>query len=369
MRIGVPKEIKPQEHRVGLTPDNVRELVEAGHQLLIESSAGIGSGFTNKDYQQAGAMICDNPSDIFADAELIVKVKEPLAIERAQLHSEQMLFTYLHLAADRTLCEELLASGCTCISYETVTNAAGQLPLLLPMSEIAGRLSVQAGANALEKSHSGRGVLLSGVAGVPAAKIIILGAGIVGSNAAYIAFGMGAQVLVMDKDVPRLRALDSLYHGRIQTRYANTDTLKKALNDADLVICGALIPGAKAPKLIPRSYLAQMQDGAVIVDVAIDQGGCCESSTPTTHQNPTYLVDGIVHYCVANMPAAVARTSTLALNQVTQPYIMQLANHGLDALKSNRELQTGLNIFCGQLTHPAVAESLGLTYTPYVQLR
>ncbi|MFM2486112.1 alanine dehydrogenase [Celerinatantimonas yamalensis] len=362
MRIGVPKETKHQEDRVGLTPQSVGQLVQSGHHLLVEHDAGKASGFTDQNYQQVGALICYDVEEIFSDAQLIIKIKEPQATERAQLHSDQILFTYLHLAADRTQTEELLACGVTCIAYETVTDSQQRLPLLQPMSEIAGRLSIQAGAMSLERLHSGRGVLLSGIAGVPAAKVVIVGGGVVGSNAAMIALGMGAQVYVLDKDIHRLRQLEQHYHGRVQTAYADPHTLKQVLSDADLVIGAVLNPGAKAPKVITRELVGLMQPGAAIVDVAIDQGGCCETSVPTTHQNPTYLMDGIVHYCVTNMPAAVSRTATLALNQASLPYIQQIADLGLAALRNNPGLKDGLNIHQGRITDLRVAESLNIDY-------
>lgn len=368
MRIGVPKEIKEQEHRVGLTPSGARHLVQRGHHVLIEQHAGLGSGFSDEAYLQAGAIICEHTGDLFADSQLIVKVKEPLAIERARLHEEQILFTYLHLAADARQTQELMRSQCTCFAYETITNAQHQLPLLIPMSEIAGRLSAQAGARALEKTHSGRGILMSGIAGVSCAHVVIIGAGIAGANAAYIALGMGARVTLMDRNVERLRYLEQHYQGKLQTLYANNDTIRQILPQTDVLICAALQPGAKAPQLINRKQLALMRQGSVIVDIAIDQGGCCESSVATTHQNPTYLVDGIVHYCVANMPAAVAHTSTLALTQVTLPYIQQLAEKPLNKIKMDPELLSGLNVYQGHITQLQVANSLNLSYHDPEQL-
>ena len=367
MKVGVPRETKNHEYRVGLTPASVRELVAHGHEVFVESGAGHGIGASDNDYERAGAKVTLSADEVFAEATLIIKVKEPLAEERARLKPHPVLFTYLHLAPDPGQAEELLASGATAIAYETVTAPGGGLPLLAPMSEVAGRMSIQAGAAALEKSHGGRGVLLGGVPGVEPGRVVILGGGTVGNNAAHTAVGIGADVTILDKSLPVLRHLDEVYGGRVKTLYATRDAIERQVLQADLVIGAVLIPGATAPKLVTRTMLAAMKPGAVIVDVAIDQGGCFETSRPTTHADPTYLVDGIVHYCVSNMPGAVARTATYALNAATLPYVLAIADKGWkEALKDDAGLRAGLNVCAGNVTHPQVAEALGKKYLPAI---
>jgi alanine dehydrogenase len=362
MRVGVPREIKVHEYRVGLTPTSVRELVARGHRVLVERGAGAGIGASDSAYEKAGATIVD---DAYADAELIVKVKEPQPQERARLRADQVLFTYLHLAPDPQQARELVASGATCIAYETVTDARGGLPLLAPMSEVAGRMAIQVGAGCLEKERGGMGTLLAGVPGVPAAKIVILGAGVVGANAARIAVGMGARVFALDRSVDALRRIESEFGARVVTVYSTRDAVEQHVASADLVIGAVLVPGAAAPRLVPRTLLARMKPGAAMVDVSIDQGGCFETSRPTTHANPTYVVDGVVHYCVANMPGAVPRTSTYALCNATLPFVLALADAGWErALSADSHLRNGLNLARGKVTHPAVAQALGLEYTP-----
>ena len=365
MLVGTPKEIKNHEYRVGLTPASVRELTDHGHSVLVEKSAGVGIGATDDNYRAAGATIVASARELFAQAEMIVKVKEPLATERAMLRADQLLFTYLHLAPDPEQTRDLLASGATCIAYETVTAADGSLPLLAPMSEVAGRMSIQAGAHCLEKAAGGRGVLLCGVPGVEPGKVVILGGGIVGSNAALVAAGMGADVTVLDRSPAVLRRLAAQFGTRVKTLHANRDSVEAALRDADLVVGAVLVAGAAAPKLVTRAMLSTMKPGAVIVDVAIDQGGCCETSKATTHDQPTYVVDNVVHYCVANMPGAVARTSTYALNAATLPFALALAEKGWRAaLRDDEHLRQGLNVCAGKLTYAHVAEALGLPYMP-----
>jgi alanine dehydrogenase len=365
MHIGVPKEIKVHEYRVGLTPSSVRELVAHGHAVQVQTGAGAGIGAVDDDYRRAGATIAADAAEVFAQAEMIVKVKEPQAVERKLLRAGQLLFTYLHLAPDPEQTRDLLDSGAICIAYETVTAVGGGLPLLAPMSEVAGRLAIQAGAHCLEKSAGGMGVLLGGVAGVAPARIVILGGGVVGSNAAQIAVGTGAQVVVIDKSLDVLRRLDALFNGRVMTVFSNRDNVEREVAAADLVVSGVLIPGAAAPKLVTRELLGKMKPGSVIVDVAIDQGGSCETSRPTTHAEPTYVVDGVVHYMVANIPGAVPRTSTYALNNATLPFALQLADKGWrQALADNPHLQAGLNVAAGKLTYEAVAKALELPYTP-----
>ena len=364
MLIGVPKEIKVHEYRVGMTPSSVREAVVHGHAVIVETRAGAGIGASDDDYRNAGAQVADTAAEVFARADLIVKVKEPQAAERKMLRANQVLFTYLHLAADRAQAQDLLASGAVCIAYETVTSPTGGLPLLAPMSEVAGRLAIQAGAHCLEKSAGGMGMLLGGVPGVAPARIVILGAGVVGTNAAQMAVGTGAQVVVIDKSIDALRRIDALFNGRALTVYSNRDNIEREVRRADLVISGVLIPGAAAPKLITKDMLAKMKPGSVIVDVAIDQGGSTETSRPTTHADPTYVIDGIVHYMVANMPGAVPRTSTYALNNATLPFMLALADKGWrDAVRNDPHLKHGLNIVDGRITHQAVADALGLDYT------
>jgi len=360
MLIGVPKEIKNHEYRVGLTPASVRELLHHGHSVQVQSGAGAGIGASDADYRAAGATIAAEAAEVYAQAEMIVKVKEPQAVERAMLRPGQVLFTYLHLAPDPEQCRDLVAGGAVCIAYETVTDRSGGLPLLAPMSEVAGRLAVQAGAYCLERAHGGMGVLLGGVAGVPPARILILGAGVVGSNAAQIAVGTGAQVVVMDRSVDALRRIDRLLGARAMTVFSNRDNVEREVLAADLVIGGVLIPGAAAPKLITRAMLPKMKPGSVIVDVAIDQGGCVETARPTTHAEPTYVVDNVVHYCVANMPGGVPRTSTYALNNATLPFVLALADKGWkQALRDDPHLLAGLNVCAGRVTCAEVAEALG----------
>jgi alanine dehydrogenase len=363
MLIGVPKEIKNHEYRVGLTPSSVRELTSAGHSVLVQTQAGSGIGAADSDYERVGARIAPDAASVFAQAEMIVKVKEPQAVERAMLRQGQVLFTYLHLAPDPEQCAELIKSGAICIAYETVTQPGGGLPLLAPMSEVAGRMSIQAGAHALEKAHGGLGVLLGGVAGVPPAKIVILGAGVVGTNAAQMAVGTGAQVVVIDRSTEVLRRIDRQFNGRVMTVYSNRDNVEREVLSADLVIGGVLIPGAAAPKLVTREMVGKMKKGSVIVDVAIDQGGCCETARATTHAEPTYVVDGVVHYCVANMPGGVPRTSTYALNNATLPFTLALANHGWKgALKADAHLRAGLNVADGKVTYKEVADVLNYPF-------
>ena len=361
MKIGCPTEIKPQEFRVGVTPDAAKEAVGHGHEVLVQSGAGRGAGFDDAAYEAAGARILATAEDVFAGADMIVKVKEPQAAERAMLREGQVLFTYLHLAPDPDQTRDLMASGATCIAYETVTDRTGGLPLLAPMSEVAGRLAPQMGAWTLQKANGGRGVLMGGVPGVGPARVIVIGGGVVGTQAARIAAGMGAEVTVLDRSLPRLRALDDLFGGMFKTGYSSTGLLEDLLPQADLVIGAVLIPGAAAPKLVRRAQFATMKRGAVLVDVAIDQGGCFETSKPTTHHDPIYEVDGILHYCVANMPGAVARTATQALGNATMPLMLALADKGWKrACAEDPHLRGGLNIHAGHVTHPAVGGALGL---------
>ncbi|EKX59419.1 Alanine dehydrogenase [Rhodobacter sp. AKP1] len=359
MKIGCPKEIKPQEFRVGLTPHAAREAASHGHEVLVEAGAGAGAGFSDEDYRAAGARLVDTAEELFAAAELIVKVKEPQPVERQRLREGQLLFTYLHLAPDPEQTRDLMASGVTAIAYETVTDARGGLPLLAPMSEVAGRLAPQVGAWTLQKANGGRGVLLGGVPGVGPAKVVVIGGGVVGTHAARIAAGMGADVTVLDRSLPRLRALDEAFGTLFRTSYASSGTTAELVTAADLVIGAVLIPGAAAPKLVSRAQLGTMKPGAAIVDVAIDQGGCFETSRPTTHQDPIYEVDGVMHYCVANMPGAVARTSTLALGNATMPFLLALADKGWKrACEEDPHLLAGLNTHAGHLTYYAVGRAL-----------
>jgi alanine dehydrogenase len=363
MLIGVPKEIKNHEYRVGLTPASVREIAGHGHPVLVESGAGAGIGATDADYTAAGAKVVPGAQEVFARAEMIVKVKEPQAAERRQLRRGQILFTYLHLAPDPEQTRDLIASGAVCIAYETITAPGGGLPLLAPMSEVAGRMAVQAGAHCLEKAQGGMGILLGGVPGVPPAKIVVIGAGVVGYNAALIAVGSGAHVVVIDRSLEKLRRIDELLGARVITVFSNSANIEKHVLSADLVIGAVLLPGAAAPKLVTREMVARMKPGSVLVDVAIDQGGCFETSRPTTHTDPTYVVDGVVHYCVANMPGGVPRTSTFALNNATLPYVLDLAGHGYrEAMRRNPHLLAGLNVHEGQVTCREVAEALGLPH-------
>jgi len=361
MKIGCPKEIKPQEFRVGLTPIAAQEAVGHGHEVIVETGAGLGAGFEDAAYESAGARIVGTAREVFDAADMIVKVKEPQAVERKMLREGQLLFTYLHLAPDEAQTRDLLASGATCIAYETVTDRAGGLPLLAPMSEVAGRLAPQVGAWTLQKANGGRGVLMGGVPGVGPARVIVIGGGVVGTHAAKIAAGMGADVTVLDRSLPRLRYLDDVFGGTFKTGYSSAGLLAELLPLADMVIGAVLIPGAAAPKLVRRDQFAMMKPGAVLVDVAIDQGGCFETSKATTHQDPIYEVDGIMHYCVANMPGAVARTSTLALGNATMPFMLALADKGWkQACADDPHLLNGLNVHAGQLTYAAVGEALGI---------
>ncbi|OFJ34956.1 alanine dehydrogenase [Vibrio cholerae] len=363
MIIGVPKEIKNHEYRVGMIPASVRELVSHGHQVYVETNAGSGIGFSDDDYIAVGASILPTAADVFAKAEMIVKVKEPQAIERAMLKEGQILFTYLHLAPDFPQTEELIKSKAVCIAYETVTDNMGRLPLLAPMSEVAGRMSIQAGAQTLEKSRGGSGLLLGGVPGVAPAKFVVLGGGVVGANAARMAIGLRADVTILDRNIDTLRKLDEEFQGRANVVYSTADAIEKYVLEADLVIGAVLIPGAAAPKLVTQQHIKRMKPGSAIVDVAIDQGGCFETSHPTTHAEPTYIVDDVVHYCVANMPGAVARTSTFALNNATLPYIVKLANKGYQkALLEDAGFLKGLNVIHGKVTYKEVAENFGLDY-------
>ncbi len=361
MRIGCHKEIKPQEFRVGLPPNAARGAVNHGHSVVVETNAGTGAGFSDEDYIQAGASILGTAAEVFETAEMIVKVKEPQAVERKMLREGQLLFTYLHLAPDPEQTKDLIDSGATCIAYETVTDANGGLPLLAPMSEVAGRLSPQVGAWTLQKANGGRGVLMGGVPGVGPARVVVIGGGVVGTHAAKIAAGMGADVTVLDRSLPRLRYLDDVFGGQFKTSYANAGNTIELAREADLIIGAVLIPGAAAPKLISKAQLSELKPGAALVDVAIDQGGCFETSCATTHQDPIYDVDGIMHYCVANMPGAVARTSTIALGNATMPFMLALADKGWrQASEDDPHLLNGLNVHAGQLTYYAVGKALGI---------
>jgi alanine dehydrogenase len=365
MLIGVPKEIKNHEYRVGMTPTSVREAVRHGHQLWVEANAGAGIGASDADYVHAGAKIIPAAAEIFAKADMIVKVKEPQAAERKMLRPGQVLYTYLHLAPDPAQTKDLVASGAICIAYETVTSPRGGLPLLAPMSQVAGRMSVQSGAHCLEKAQGGRGVLLGGVPGVAPGKVVILGGGVVGTNAAIIALGMGADVTILEKNTDRMEELVARFGTSIKTIYSTQGAVEDECATADLVIGGVLIPGAAAPKLVTKAMLKDWKPGSVLVDVAIDQGGCAETSKATTHAEPTYVVDGVIHYCVANMPGGVARTSTYALNNVTLPFALAIANKGWQkALADDPHLRNGLNVANGKVTYKAVAEDLGYSYTP-----
>ncbi|SDF01923.1 alanine dehydrogenase [Sulfitobacter delicatus] len=361
MKIGCPTEIKPQEFRVGLTPNAAQEAVAHGHEVIVQAGAGVGAGFEDADYIAAGATIIDTAEEIFASADMIVKVKEPQAVERKMLREGQLLFTYLHLAPDPDQTHDLLASGCTAIAYETVTDRNGGLPLLAPMSEVAGRLAPQVGAWTLQKANGGRGVLMGGVPGVGPAKVMVIGGGVVGTHAARIAAGMGADVTVLDRSLPRMRYLDDIYGGTFKTAYASAGNTIELARQSDMIIGAVLIPGAAAPKLISRAQLSELKPGAALVDVAIDQGGCFETSKATTHQDPVYEVDGVMHYCVANMPGAVARTSTIALGNATMPFMLALADKGWkQACADDPHLKAGLNVHAGKLTYAAVGEALGI---------
>lgn len=364
MIVGLPKEIKDNEYRVGITPAGVRALTDAGHQVIVEKDAGDGSGFEDALYQKAGAQIIDSAADVWARAELIVKVKEPIEPEYPRMREGQLLFTYLHLAPDPELTKQLLKSKVTGIAYETITDRKGGLPLLTPMSEVAGRMAIQVGAHYLEKMAGGRGILLGGVPGVPAARVVIIGGGVVGTNAAKIAVGMAAHVTIIDNNLDRLRELDDIFLSKISTLASSAYMIHDAISNADLIVGAVLVPGAAAPRLVTRSMLKDVPNGAVIVDVAVDQGGCIETTHPTTHSNPTYYVEGVLHYCVANMPGAVPRTSTFALTNATLPYALKLANQGFfGAIRSDAGLKAGVNTYAGHCTYQAVAEAQGLAYT------
>ncbi len=365
MRIGVPREIKVHEYRVGLVPAGVRELTASGHEVLVESGAGLGIGVDDAQYRAAGAAIGASAAEVFQRSDLIIKVKEPQPVECAMLRSGQVLFTYLHLAADPEQARGLMKSGATAIAYETVTGQKGSLPLLTPMSEVAGRMSIQVGAASLQKAHGGFGILLGGVPGVPPARVVILGGGVSGTHAAEMAVGLRADVTVVDRSVERLRELSVQFGSAIQTAYSTTETIEKLVQDADLVVGAVLVAGAAAPKLVTRAMIKSMKTGAVLVDIAIDQGGCFETSRPTTHADPTFIVDGIIHYCVANMPGAVPRTSTFALTNATLPYARALADLGWrEAFKRDAGLAAGLNVHAGEITHEVVARALGLKAHP-----
>ena len=363
MKIGVPKEIKPQENRIGLTPESVKSLVSNGHDVLVENNGGFEAGFDNNQYKVAGAKIVDKAEDIFNDAEIIVKVKEPLSNEVKMLREDQIIFTYLHLAAAKELTQGLINSKSVCIAYETVTDKNGRLPLLAPMSAVAGRMSVQAGAHCLEKNQKGRGVLLGGAPGGEPAEVVILGGGVVGENAAIIATGMKANVHIVDKSEARLKQLSEIFGDKITPQLSDKADLEKLVSNCDLLVGGVLIPGAEAPKLVTKKMIKNMKRGSVIVDVAIDQGGCVETSKPTTHAEPTFIVDDVVHYCVANMPGGVPRTSTIALNNATLPFLIKLANDGYNkTLKNDSNFLAGLNVHKGQVTYKAVADAFGHAY-------
>ncbi|MDQ2922322.1 MAG: alanine dehydrogenase [Acidobacteriota bacterium] len=364
MIVGLPKEIKDNEYRVGLTPAGVRALTDSGHQVIVEKNAGEGSGFEDALYQKAGAQIIDSADGVWAKAEMIVKVKEPIEPEYPRMREGQLLFTYLHLAPDRKLTQELLKRKVTGIAYETITDRRGGLPLLTPMSEVAGRMAIQVGAHYLEKMAGGRGILLGGVPGVPAARVVIIGGGVVGTNAAKIAVGMGSYVTIIDNNLERLRELDDIFLSKISTLASSAYMIHDAISTADLIVGAVLVPGASAPMLVTRNMLKDVPNGAVIVDVAVDQGGCIETTHPTTHSNPTYYVEGVLHYCVANMPGAVPRTSTFALTNATLPIALKLANKGFfEAIRSDAGLKAGVNTFAGHCTYEAVATSQGLPYT------
>ncbi|HET6862920.1 MAG TPA: alanine dehydrogenase [Pyrinomonadaceae bacterium] len=365
MIVGLPKEIKDNEYRVGLTPAGVRALKDAHHEIVVETNAGGGSGFEDSLYQRAGAQIVDSADEVWARADMIVKVKEPIEPEYPRMREGQMLFTYLHLAPDHELTKQLVERKVTGIAYETITDRRGTLPLLTPMSEVAGRMAIQVGAHYLEKMSGGRGILLGGVPGVPAARVVIIGGGVVGTNAAKIAVGMGAHVTMIDNNLDRLRELDDIFLSKISTLASSAYMIHDAISQADLIVGAVLVPGAAAPKLITKNMLKDVPNGAVIVDVAVDQGGCIETTHPTTHSNPTFYVEGVLHYCVANMPGAVPRTSTFALTNATLPYALKLANKGFhDAIKSDPGLKEGVNTYAGHCTYEAVASAQGIRFTP-----
>ena len=369
MIVGLPKEIKDNEYRVGLTPAGVRALTDAGHQVIVEKSAGEGSGFEDALYQRAGGRLIDSADDVWKSADMIVKVKEPIAPEYPLMREGQLLFTYLHLAPDRELTKQLIDRKVTGIAYETITDRRGTLPLLTPMSEVAGRMAIQVGAHYLEKMSGGRGILLGGVPGVPAARVVIIGGGVVGTNAAKIAVGMGAHVTIIDNNLDRLRELDDIFLSKISTLASSAYMIHDAISQADLIVGAVLVPGAAAPKLVTKSMLKDVPNGAVIVDVAVDQGGCIETTHPTTHSNPTFYVEGVLHYCVANMPGAVPRTSTFALTNATLPYALKLANKGfMQAISSDQGLKEGVNTYAGHCTYEAVAAAQGIPFTALDQL-
>ncbi len=365
MRVGVPKEVKIHEYRVGLVPSSVRELAHNGHEIVVETGAGVGIGVSDADFERAGAKILPDAKSVFDQADMVVKVKEPQPQEIAMLRDGQILFTYLHLAADEAQTRGLMDSGCIAIAYETVTDSRGRLPLLAPMSEVAGRMSIQVGAHHLEKEQGGRGVLLGGVAGVPAADVVVIGGGVAGTNAARMAMGMEARVTVIDRSLDRLMELDTVFGPTLNTIYSTVDAIEHHVTNADLVIGSVLVPGAAAPKLVTEDMIKAMRTGSVVVDIAIDQGGCFETARPTSHSDPTYVTHDVVHYCVTNMPGAVARTSTFALNNATLPFALRLANDGYrQALGNDQHLRAGLNIHQGQCTYKAVASEFGLDYAP-----
>jgi len=363
MRVGVPTEIKKNEHRIGLTPTAVREYVANGHSVSVQQGAGLGAGFTDDDYRKAGATIIATAAEIFANSDMIVKVKEPQKVEWEMLREDQILFTYLHLAPDPEQTKGLLASKCAAVAYETVTDAKGGLPLLAPMSEVAGRIAVFSAAETLLKHNGGMGLLFCGVPGVAPARVLVLGGGVVGLNAARMAMGLGAEVVVLERSIPRMAYIDEVTQGRVITRYSSINAIDEEMVKADVIIGAVLVPGASAPKLIKREDLKAMKNGSVLVDVAIDQGGCFETSKATTHEDPTYVIDGVVHYCVANMPGAAPRTSSEALNNATLPFGLALANKGLEALRADPHLARGLNVLKGEITYPAVAEAMGLSWS------
>jgi alanine dehydrogenase len=365
MKIGLPKEIKDNEYRVGLTPAGVHALVGAGHELFVQKTAGEGSGFSDEDYVKAGAAIVDTADEVWQTGDMIVKVKEPIAPEYPRMRENQLLFTYLHLAPEFELTKQMMERGVTGVAYETITDRHGRLPLLTPMSEVAGRMSVQVGATYLEKMNGGRGILLGGVPGVPAANVVIIGGGVVGTEAAKMAVGLGAKVTIIDRNLDRLRQLDDIFLSKVQTLASSPYAIQEAISHADLVIGAVLVVGAAAPKLVTREMLHLIPNGAVLVDVAVDQGGCFETTHATTHSNPTYYEEGVLHYCVANMPGAVPRTSTFALTNATLPYALELANKGFEAaIKADAGLAEGVNTYAGKLTYEAVAESQNVDYTP-----
>ena len=364
MRVGVPTEIKNNENRIAMVPGGVAQLTRAGHEVLVQTDGGVGSGFTNEEYAEAGARLVDSAAEIFSAADMIVKVKEPQPVEVEMIRKDQLVFTYFHFAAAEELTTGMMKSGAVAIAYETIEDSQGRLPLLTPMSEVAGRMSVQVGVNYLQKPLGGRGVLIGGVPGVPPSEVVIIGGGVVGTQAAWMAAGLGARVTILDVNLDRLRYLEEIMPANVTTAASNPESIRAACMRADLLVGAVLIEGAKAPTLVPRSYLADMKDGSVIVDVAVDQGGCVETCHPTTHSDPTFVVDGVLHYCVANMPGAVPRTSTYALTNATLPYALRLANHGLDALRGNPGFARGVNVMNGKITHAAVAEAFGLDSVP-----